>query len=167
MAKLLSDYIKVYERTLSPERCQALIERFEAAPDLHERKAEDGSYSFMQLSVSRHWKDVEAEIGQIIIGCIRQYWKSLEIGPYWPSKPVSEELRLAEKVRVWIFNEWREGLIAAPTIYQLGPSAVRDAKKAKRILEVLVEHGWLAPEIGGGLVGGINRREAWRIRRGS
>jgi prolyl 4-hydroxylase len=94
LAKLLSDYIKIYERTLSPERCQALIDRFEAAPELHERKVEDGSYSFMQLSVSRHWKDVEAEIGQIIIGCIRQYWKSLEIGPFWPAKPVSEELRL-------------------------------------------------------------------------
>ena len=94
MAKLLSDYIKLYDRTLSPERCQTLIDRFEAAPELHERKAEDGAFSFVQLSVSRHWKDVEVEVGQIFISCIRHYWKALEIGPYWPAKPVSEELRL-------------------------------------------------------------------------
>src|SRR5579863_7252432 len=94
LGKLLSDYIKVYERTLSPERCQALIERFEAAPGLHERKSAEGSYSFVQLSVSRHWKDVEVEVGKIIIACLGDYWKSLEIGPYWPTKPVSEELRL-------------------------------------------------------------------------
>ena len=94
LAKLLSDYIKVYERTLSPERCQALIERFEAAPGLHERKSAEGSYSFVQLSVSRHWKDVEVEVGKVIIACLGDYWKSLEIGPYWPTKPVSEELRL-------------------------------------------------------------------------
>lgn len=94
MAKLLSDYIKVYDSTLSPERCQALIERFEAAPELHERKVEEDSYSFLQLSVSRHWKDVEVEVGKIIIDCLRHYWKALEIGPYWPAKPVSEELRL-------------------------------------------------------------------------
>ena len=94
MAKLLSDYIKVYEHTLSPERCQALIEKFEASPELHERKTAERSYSFVQLSVSRHWKDVEAEIGKIFITCLGHYWKSLEIGPYWPQKPVSEELRL-------------------------------------------------------------------------
>jgi hypothetical protein len=62
LGKSLSDYIKVYEHTLSPERCQALIERFEAAPGLHERKSAEGSCSFVQLSVSRHWKDVEVSL---------------------------------------------------------------------------------------------------------
>jgi prolyl 4-hydroxylase len=94
LAKSLSDYIKVYERTLLPEQCQSLIERFEASPGLHERKAEEGSYSFMQLSVSHHWKEVEAAVGKTIITCLKHYWQSLEIGPYWPSKPLSEELRL-------------------------------------------------------------------------
>ena len=94
MAKTLSDYIKVYDGTLPPEQCQALIERFEAAPELHERKMAEGSYSFMQLSVSRHWKDVEATAGRTIVTCLRQYWQALEIGPYWPGKPMSEELRL-------------------------------------------------------------------------
>ena len=28
----------------------------------------------MQLSVSHHWKDVEATVGKNIINCLRHYW---------------------------------------------------------------------------------------------
>ena len=94
MAKLLSDYVKAYERTLSLEQCDALINRFEASAMLHERKQADGSYSFVQMSVSRHWKDVEAQVAPIFMTCLRQYWQSLEIGSYWPVKPAVEEVRM-------------------------------------------------------------------------
>ena len=75
MAKLLSDYVKAYENTLSPEQCQALIDRFEAASSLHERKQADGSYSFAQLSISRHWPEVEAQIARIMMTGMQQYWQ--------------------------------------------------------------------------------------------
>lgn len=94
MAKYLSDYVKAYENTLSPEQCQALIARFEAASSLHERKQAEGSYSFVQMSVSRHWPDVEAQVARIMMTGLQQYWKALEIGSYWPAKPLSEEIRL-------------------------------------------------------------------------
>ena len=64
MAKLLSDYVKAYDNTLSPGQCQALIDRFEAASDLHERKQAEGSYSFVQMSVSRHWPEVRPAVSE-------------------------------------------------------------------------------------------------------
>ena len=66
------------------EQCQALIERFEAAPALHERKQAEGSYSFVQLSVSRHWPEVETQVARVMMTCLQQYWQAMEIGPYWP-----------------------------------------------------------------------------------
>jgi prolyl 4-hydroxylase len=94
LAKLLSDYVKAYERTLSPEECASLIARFEANAPLHERKQQDGAYSFAQLSVSRHWPEVETQIARIMMTCMQQYWRTLEIGHYWPAKPLAEEIRL-------------------------------------------------------------------------
>lgn len=94
MAKLLSDYVKAYEKTLSPAECEALIARFEAAPDLQERKAAERGYSFMQLSVTRHWPDVEAQVARIMMTCLKQYWQALDIGGYWPDKPAAEEIRM-------------------------------------------------------------------------
>jgi hypothetical protein len=48
----------------------------------------------MQLSVSRHWPDVEAQVARIMMTCLRQYWQALEIGSYWPEKPLAEEIRM-------------------------------------------------------------------------
>jgi prolyl 4-hydroxylase len=90
----LSDYIKAYDGTLAPERCQLLIDRFEASAHLHEHKEAEGSYSFSQLSVSLHWPDIEAEVGGILMTCFGQYRQALQIGPYWPATPLSEEIRL-------------------------------------------------------------------------
>ncbi len=91
---LLADYIRAYERTLSPEQCQTLIDRFEASPSQQERKQAEGSYSFDQLSVSRHWPDVQSQVAPILMGCLRQYWQDLQIGTYWPAAPGGEEIRI-------------------------------------------------------------------------
>ncbi len=94
MERLLSDFVKAYDRTLAPEQCQALIDRFEASPDLHERKQAEGAYSFVQLNVSRHWPDVEAQIARIMLTCMQQYRRSLDIGNNWPQNPLAEEMRM-------------------------------------------------------------------------
>jgi prolyl 4-hydroxylase len=91
---ILADYVKAYDGTLPPARCQDLIARFEQSASLHERKEADGSYGFAQLSVSRHWPEVEAEIGQILMTGFGQYRQGLGIGPFWPAAPMSEEIRL-------------------------------------------------------------------------
>jgi len=94
LAKLLSDYVKVYESTLSPGRCQALIDKFEAASALHERTPAERAFRFVELNVSRYWPEVEEEIFGIMMSCIRRYWETLEVGPYWPKKVDAEKIRL-------------------------------------------------------------------------
>ncbi|HEV2652058.1 MAG TPA: 2OG-Fe(II) oxygenase [Rhizomicrobium sp.] len=94
MARSLSDYVKTYDGTLSPARCQRLIDRFEAAPDLHERTPLERAFKFVELNVSRHWPDVESETFAIMMACIRQYWEALDVGPYWPKTVDAEKIRL-------------------------------------------------------------------------
>ena len=89
---MLSDYIKAYDATLSPERCQELIDRFEAEPHRHERKELKDSYHFSQLNVSVHWPEVETEIGRIFMICLGKYRQSLEIGSAWPTTPGAEQI---------------------------------------------------------------------------
>ncbi|HEX4862385.1 MAG TPA: 2OG-Fe(II) oxygenase [Rhizomicrobium sp.] len=94
MAKLLSDYVKVYENTLAPARCETLIGRFEASQEQHERMEAERSYSFAELNVSRHWPEVEAEIFGVMMGCIQKYWEALQIGGSWPKQVDAERVRL-------------------------------------------------------------------------
>jgi hypothetical protein len=90
----LADYIKVYDGSLSPEQCDALIARFEASPAQQELMHAEGSYRFVQLSVTKHWPTVEAQIGNIIRVYLHKYHESLGIGGFWPPNPLSEEVRL-------------------------------------------------------------------------
>jgi prolyl 4-hydroxylase len=92
--RLLSDYIKVYEKTLSPEHCQSLIARFENSPGQHDLLQQDDGYSFVQLNVSKYWPEVESQIGSIMTRCIHQYRQSLGIGRFWPANLLSEGIRL-------------------------------------------------------------------------
>ena len=94
MAKLLSDYVKIYERTLAPERCQALIGKFEAAPGLQERMEAVRSYRFTEINVSRHWPEVEVEVLNVMLRCIQDYWQTLGVGSAWPTKVSAEKIRL-------------------------------------------------------------------------
>jgi hypothetical protein len=94
LAKLLSDYVKVYQGTLSPDYCQALIDRFEAAPELQERMPAERAFRFVELNVSRHRPEVEAQVLGVMMFCIQRYWATLQIGPYWPKKVDAEKVRL-------------------------------------------------------------------------
>ncbi|HEX2760305.1 MAG TPA: 2OG-Fe(II) oxygenase [Rhizomicrobium sp.] len=91
---MLADFIKAYDGTLPMERCRELIARFEAAPELQERKESEDAYNFAQINVSQHWPEVEAEIGRIFMTALRQYHKSLDIGACWPLHPVPEQIRM-------------------------------------------------------------------------
>lgn len=87
----------------------------------------------------------------------------------------AEALRLFQAARVdpilamaivlldWLQNRWKEPLISAPKVYQLGPNPVREAKTAKRLIKILEDHGWLTQVPDVGIVCGVQRREAWQI----
>ncbi|MEI9997056.1 MAG: 2OG-Fe(II) oxygenase [Rhizomicrobium sp.] len=94
MAKLLSDYVKVYDGTLSPARCDALIGRFETDAARHERMQAERSYNFAELNVSRHWPEVEAEVLGVMMQAIERYNQEIGIGAAWPDKVWAEKVRM-------------------------------------------------------------------------
>jgi Protein of unknown function (DUF3987) len=79
---------------------------------------------------------------------------------------VSAELRLAQQALDWLLRHWSEPAISLPDLYQRGPSAIRDASAARKVVTILEEHGWLVRIQQGAVVGGVRRREAWRVVRG-
>jgi hypothetical protein len=79
---------------------------------------------------------------------------------------VSVELRLAQQALDWISKHWPEPAISLPDLYQRGPTAIRDAATARKIVVILEDHGWLARIAQGAVVAGVRRRDAWTIVRG-
>lgn len=85
---------------------------------------------------------------------------------------LATDLADAEKLRLWILNEWTDDptYIGLPEIYQRGPNAVRNKRKAAHLVGILEDHGWLHELKGDELravesVAGVRRRRIWRIRR--
>jgi hypothetical protein len=76
---------------------------------------------------------------------------------------VRPEIARAEKLLAWLRGGWLEALVSLPDVYQLGPNEIRDKRTAKEAVSVLEDHAWLLRVEGGGEVGGIRRREVWRI----
>lgn len=76
----------------------------------------------------------------------------------------SAELLRAQELLRWLTAEWEyRPYVGLRHIYQLGPNAVRDSSKAKRLVEILVEHQQLVRIEGGADIGGTHCRDAWRI----
>jgi hypothetical protein len=59
-------------------------------------------------------------------------------------KQVREEAQI-EKLLDWIVNHWAKDTVTAREICIYGPNATRDKKTTLRLVEILVEQGWLAP----------------------
>jgi hypothetical protein len=76
---------------------------------------------------------------------------------------INADLRLAQRVLDWLHRTWGEPNSSLPDIYQRGPNAVRDQGTARKLVAILVDHGWLTPIEKGATIAGHFRREAWRI----
>jgi hypothetical protein len=72
-------------------------------------------------------------------------------------------LVLAQRALAWCQAQ-PAGIVALAELYRIGPRAIRDAAKARRVLDILVDNGWLTAIPGGAEVGGQHRREVWRVR---
>lgn len=79
---------------------------------------------------------------------------------------LSPATREAETLRIWLIDRWDEPFISATDVVQRGPAAFRETAKAKRLLDVLVKHGWLRPAKGGAIIMGKKRRAAFEIYPG-
>jgi hypothetical protein len=78
---------------------------------------------------------------------------------------VSAETERAETLRKWLMERWPEPDIAFREV--LNRSALRESPKARAAINLLVQHGWLAPMPPGTVVREAACREAWRIVRPS
>jgi hypothetical protein len=80
---------------------------------------------------------------------------------------MSAELLLAQRLLAWLLRQWAEPAVSLPDIYQRSLNAIRDQATARKLVSLLEDHGWLVRLVGGTVVAGQRRREAWRIVRGS
>ena len=74
------------------------------------------------------------------------------------------DLQVADRLRQWC--DGRDAVYLSE-IYQQGPRPIRDAETARRIVGILVKHGWLVPLPAGQDIDGVKRKEAWRVVRES
>ena len=108
-------------------------------------------------------RDIDAETMCNAIQIVEWYGK--EALRLHNSGRIPQETAEAEKLRQWLVQKWLKPNISIPDICRLGPSSVRVAVDAKRLVKVLVDHGWLVPIPGGAVIDGGRRREAWAIQR--
>ena len=69
----------------------------------------------------------------------------------------------ANKLLKWLRVK-RKTIITLPEIYQCGPNSIRDAKKARQLIAILVEHGHALPLTGGAEFEGKMRKEAFEVK---
>lgn len=74
------------------------------------------------------------------------------------------ELQAAQRLLDWLHG-LNETHVHLAKVYQCGPSGIRDAKTARRLLDVLVKHRWLTKLDDGVVIDGKLRKDVWRINR--
>ena len=72
-------------------------------------------------------------------------------------------LQEANKLLEWLRTE-RKKVVTLPEIYQYGPNSIRDARKARNLMEILVEHGYARQLNDGAEFQGKVRKEAYEVR---
>ena len=88
----LADHVLIFPGALSPDRCQALIERFESSSDLEICQL-DAGYSFAQLNVTERWPDENQILLPIFLSHFNKYQLALN-ARFWPPKFCFENLRM-------------------------------------------------------------------------
>ena len=74
---------------------------------------------------------------------------------------VPPDLKLADELATWMKRHGGRCHLAA--IYQKGPHALRDAKRARHIIGILEEHGWVRRLPEGTTIDGSARKEAFGL----
>jgi hypothetical protein len=77
---------------------------------------------------------------------------------------VDPKLREAEQLREWLVARDTD-IVGLRAVYQLGPSSIRQADKARAAMKVLEEHHCVRPLPDGAEIDGKHQREAWRVIR--
>ena len=73
------------------------------------------------------------------------------------------ELQEANKLLKWLRTK-KKTIVTLPEIYQCGPNSIRDVKKARNRMNILIHHGYALPLIAGAEFEGMMRKEAYEVR---
>jgi hypothetical protein len=76
------------------------------------------------------------------------------------SDPVLQE---ANKLLEWLRIK-QKSIVTLPEIYQCGPNSIRDVKTARKLMKLLIEHGYALPLTNEVEFEGIKRKEVYEIR---
>ena len=78
---------------------------------------------------------------------------------------VDKQILLAERLLIWLHQNWEKDCISLPDVYQRGLNAVNSKAKALPLIALLEDHGWLVRIKEGQVVEGKFRRDVWGIIR--
>ena len=83
---------------------------------------------------------------------------------------MSVEIRIAEKLRNWLLEEWPHSHILTATVVRRGPNSLRNSITVKAAFKLLEEHGWLMKNDEGTILADETGHEAarklsWKIVR--
>jgi hypothetical protein len=98
----MKNFITLYKQTLSPQTCEALIQKFEANPALfeqefHQEKKDNWTMQFTQINLSKHniFKKEESLLKKLFLEAIDAYKKEHHIqSGQWPKEFSLEPLRM-------------------------------------------------------------------------
>jgi hypothetical protein len=62
---------------------------------------------------------------------------------------VDRDIDDAERLRIWLFERWPGKTVTIRGLVRLGPNSLRDTKRIKQLVNILVEHRWLLPDANG------------------
>ena len=63
----------------------------------------------------------------------------------WGSGHISADLKLAEETLTWLLEKVGTGrVVPLATLYRNGPTALRSASSARKVMQTLQQHGWVA-----------------------
>jgi hypothetical protein len=79
------------------------------------------------------------------------------------SGAISPNLRQAQNTLDWLWTSWNKPEVSLPDIYQRGPNAIRTKTKATRIVNILLDHGWLETIEGAKNATGKRSQEMYKI----
>jgi hypothetical protein len=80
------------------------------------------------------------------------------------AEAVSPELVNAERVLDWLKVNRKDSPFSLPCIYMNGPRPVRCKETANAVVRVLLDHHWIESVEGSHKIGGVLRRECFRLR---
>ena len=100
----------------------------------------------------------------LMVGVLLAAYYASEILRIYNESIVDSELQQAERLRIWLINNWKDDHISLPNIYQ-NLNFVRDKKTASKLVRVLEEHYWLQKMERNVQVKGRNRQDVWKINR--